>query len=308
MKNMMCMGTNTKLRQGQLWQMLLVVLFTCLMPQEAWAEDKLETQVVGDKQYYVLRSADDWEKFRQLVIDAAGKKDVNAIMDNNISAPKNSCVGMDAYPYNGTFNGNGHTLTVDVNWGDDAFAAPFPSVGNATFKNLTIKGKVIGGEHPGGLVGHAFGTTQSITLENFISKVSVSGGIHTGGIVGHAQEAKLTVIDVLSIGSIWSSGTDTYGGSIIGWANNANDWTFHRVWESVTFNRTEHCGFCYYYKGEVKAWGYNNQSSNCISYHSGWGEMKEDCRNKGLDTATEIFNKELPGSWSAYSFNPIMET
>ncbi len=284
---------------------MLLVIFAWLMPQGAWADDKLETVFINDKIYNVLRSADDWEKFRKLVIDANGNSDVNAIMDANFSINQNSCVGMDAYPYNGTFNGNGHTLTVDI-WGADDFAGTFPTVGNATFKNLTLKGKVIGGKHTGGLVGHAWGSSQSITLENIIFNASVSSqSTHVGGIVGHADKAKLTVIDVASIGKVWTSGSDTYGGSIIGWANNVDDWTFHRVWEGVTFNSTVHCGFCYYYSSGANAWGYNEKSSNCLSFHN-WGEMKAECRTKGNDDATELFNQEQPGSW--YNGFPVMDT
>lgn len=293
--------------RGRPWQvMLLLVLFAWLMPQVAWADDKLETAFIVDKSYYVLRSAADWDKFRQLVMDANGNSDVNAIMDANFSINQNSCVGMDAYPYNGTFNGNGHTLTVDVNWGSNYYAAPFPSVGNATFKNLTIKGKVIGGKHTGGLVGHAWGSSQSITLENIIMNASVSSqSTHAGGIVGHADKAKLTVIDVASTAKIWTSGSDTYGGAIIGWANNGGSWTFHRVWEGVEFNSTVHCGFCYYFNSGAIAWGYNDQSSNCLSFHN-WGEMKAECRSKGNDDATELFNQEQPGSW--YDGYPVMDT
>ena len=50
---------------------LLLVLLWALMPIVTWAADNgLETAFVGDKSYYVLRSADDWNKFRQLVADA----------------------------------------------------------------------------------------------------------------------------------------------------------------------------------------------------------------------------------------------
>ena len=298
------MKTNNKSTRTKMLVMMLLALFAWLLPQGAWAEDKLETAFVGDKSYYVLRSAEDWDKFRQLVMDANGEKEVNAIMDEDITINKNSCVGMDAYPYNGTFNGNGHTLKVNIDWGSNYYAAPFPSVGNVTIKNVKVEGSVTGGMHSGGLIGHAYGSSQSITLEKvFVKNTVYTTSSYAGAIVGHANTAKVVASDVKSYGYVTVAGSNSYGGAIIGWAQNADNWKFNRVYEYVSFTSTTHQGFCYYKDGNP--WGYNSNSSACISYHN-WGEVKEEYRNKFSSDAAVIFNQEKPGSW--YDGNPVMDT
>lgn len=262
--------------------------------QGAWADDKLETAFIGDKSYYVLRSTEDWEKFAQLVEDAEGKSEVNAILDNNFSVSKP--VGMDAYPYNGTFNGNGHELSIDIRWGSNYYAALFPSVGDVTVKNLKVYGRVEGGPHSAGLIGHAYGSTQSITIENVFSAVDVvSNSSYIGGIVGHSDKAKVKMTDVKSIGWLTAKGDDSYAGTIIGWASSWDKWTFHRVYEDCNFTSVTHKGFCYHSGGT--AWGYNDKSTNCISSHK-WGEMRDGCAEIGDLVAKDIFNQEESGSWT----------
>ena len=295
-------GARPTMGRGLWLVMMLLALFAWLLPQEAWADDKLETAFIGDKSYYVLRSAEDWEKFAQLVEDAEGKSEVNAIMDNSFSVSKP--VGMDACPYNGTFNGNGHDLSIDIDWGSNYYAALFPSVGDVTVKNLKVTGRVEGGLHSAGLIGHACGSTQSITIENVVSAVGVvSNSSIIGGIIGHSDKAKVKMTDVKSIGWHTAKGNDSYVGTIIGWANSWDKWTFHRVYEDCNFTSVTHKGFCYHYG--YTAWGYNDKSTNCISSHN-WVEMRDGCIEIGDIDAKDIFNQEESGSWTDYG-NPAMD-
>ena len=63
-KTKMCERTTQRALGGARWfhlMVLMLVLFTGGSPK-AWAADSgLDQTTVGDKQYYVLRSADDWE-------------------------------------------------------------------------------------------------------------------------------------------------------------------------------------------------------------------------------------------------------
>ena len=282
---------------------MVLMLVGMLVPQGAWADGSgLETAFIGDKSYYVLRSAEDWEKFAQLVEDAEGKSEVNAILDDNFSVSKP--VGMDAYPYNGTFNGNGHELSIDIRWGSNNYAALFPCVGEVTIKNLKVYGKVEGGPHSAGLIGLAYGSTQSITIENVVSAVGVtSNNSYIGGIVGHSNNAKVKMTDVKSIGWLTAKGYDSYAGTIIGWASSWDKWTFHRVYEDCNFTSVTHQGFCYH-SGDT-AWGYNDKSTNCISSHK-WGEMRDGCAEIGDLVAKDRFNQEESGSWTDYG-HPAMD-
>ena len=124
---------------------LMAAMLTVLMaamPTRAWATDTdLETTMIDGQSFYVLRNSDDWDKFRQLVIEANGTSDVNAIMDADFSITDG--VGMDVWPYRGVFDGNGHTLNVNIDWGSNYYASPFPTVKDVTIKNLHVTGTVI---------------------------------------------------------------------------------------------------------------------------------------------------------------------
>lgn len=172
---------------GRPWQvMLLLALFAWLLPQGAMAGDSaLEQAFVGDKQYYVLRSADDWNKFRQLVIEAHGESEVNAIMDADISTAA-SC-GDSNFPYRGTFNGNGHTLNLNIS--DNAMnTALFSHVATAAFRNLNLAGTVSSSQK---LQGSLIGCTEknsTFTIEDCRSSVklvsSVNDDSDVGGFIG----------------------------------------------------------------------------------------------------------------------------
>ena len=115
---------------------MVLMLVGMLVPQGAWADSSgLETTFIGDKNYYVLRSSADWDKFRQLVIEAHGESEVNAIMDADITTG-NSCGNAES-PYTGTFNGNGHTLNINI-WSSSTNRGAFPVVENATFRDLRV--------------------------------------------------------------------------------------------------------------------------------------------------------------------------
>lgn len=154
-KTKLCERTTQRALGGVRWFHLMVLMLVLLTggSPKAWAADSgLEQAFVGDKQYYVLRSADDWLKFRDLVNDSEGKE-VNAIMDADFSI-ENSIALRDGVYYVGTFNGNGHTLNVNIKGGSSECIAPFAKVKDgATFRDLHVTGSVSAGWAVGGLIG-----------------------------------------------------------------------------------------------------------------------------------------------------------
>ncbi|MBP5420711.1 MAG: hypothetical protein J6Y72_12960, partial [Bacteroidales bacterium] len=260
--------------------------------------------------FIIIDNADDWNIFCDMVKTAACNYDVDAVLNANISIGSTLSsgyyAGMDAYPYRGTFNGNGHTLTVNIDWETNLYAAPFPSVNKATIKNLIVDGVVNGGKHSAGLIGHAYGTSPSITIENLYMKAKITTqDSYAGGIIGHADKATIKIEDCKSYGYLYAKGSNAYGGAVIGWANSADNWELHRVYEWVDFYDFAHEGFCYYYDNNPHPWGYNSKSTSCISHHD-WGEVKQEYRKMYSSDAADIFNQEQPGSWTDSA--PIMET
>ena len=204
---------------GRPWQvMLLLALFAWLLPQGAWADNSgLEQAFVGDKTYYVLSSSDDWNKFRQLVKESEGNSEVNAIMDADFTVT--TYVGLTAWPYKGTFNGNGHTLTVNYN-NTSYYTAPFPAVKDATFKNLRVAGTVTSStKFSAGIVGYTFANSSLLIESCIVSaeiKSTLSDDATNGGFVAinDQSNAKVTVKNCKFDGKFTGSNCFANGGFV----------------------------------------------------------------------------------------------
>ena len=124
--------------------------------------------------------------------------------------------------FRGTFDGQGHTLTLDygtaTNPVDAQFVAPFVMTywnTSPTFRNLTIDGHIystctanVDGKNTGGLIGHLYG---DVTIEHCTSNVEIinsSGG--AGGFVGLCEHT-VNFNDCMSSNVIHSAGGNNSG-------------------------------------------------------------------------------------------------
>ena len=142
---------------------------------------------IDSKFYYIIRNDAEWTIFVNEVQSAQGNKDVNAILDADLTIPSTSYVGLDGWPYRGTFDGNGHTLTVDYN-NTYQYTALFPVVKDVTtIKNLHVKGSVMSTQKfTSGIVGYVrAGTTLTFEGCQVSAKVysSINGDATNGGFV-----------------------------------------------------------------------------------------------------------------------------
>ena len=159
---------------------------------------------------YLIGSVQNWNDFATLV---QTNPTVNARMTADIDLGDSQAMIGSPQPFSGTFDGQGHTLTVHLFIDTDG-VAPFHHIDNATIKNLAVTGTVTGGIHSAGLVG---GMPENSEF-NLISNVMVSAtvtttGSHCGGILGHGGSTTNTTIqDCLFNGTI--NGKE--GGSTIG--------------------------------------------------------------------------------------------
>ena len=154
----------------------------------------------------LIKDANEWKLFCKLVNDK-GLTRLNARLEADIDLDNNSMmVGTNNHKYAGTFDGNGHTLTVHV-VGTGQGTAPFHRTDDATIKNLTIAGTVTApantdNYHTAGLVGFA----ESTTLRNCIVKADIhlgkTGDQYSGGLIGHILSGNTTIEDCAFIGSI----------------------------------------------------------------------------------------------------------
>ena len=283
---------------------MVLMLVGMLVPQGAWADSSgLETAFIGDKSYYVLRSSADWDKFRQLVIEANGESDVNAIMDADISTG-NSC-GDTNFPYCGTFNGNGHTLNVWVEASDEQ--APFKVVKNATIRDLRVTGTVKGTSYTGGLIGRIlYSGHPTVHVERvWVSANVTSTGWMVSGLIGHASEGIVYMSDSRYDGKL--TGNDYKAATVYGDGYSSR---FHRVYENATANGDSHFGFSYWWNGSCNAWGHGDLSTSLYSYHN-WGEMADGCKSiTKQDDVKNKMNAEKANTWHIVDSKavPVMDT
>ena len=118
-------------------------------------------------------------------------------------------LGSSATPFKGSYDGQGHTLNVNIS--DAGAAAPFGSVSGATIKDLTVTGTVSGGRHSAGLVAGASGGDNLI--ENCVVSAAVAtSDTYAGGFMGHGGKYRTTLRGCV------------FSGSISGAANGATFW------------------------------------------------------------------------------------
>ncbi len=222
------------------------------------------TCTINGQTFYILRNAEDWRAFKEKV--EGGAPDANAIMVADIST--DLAISMQSTAaYRGTFDGNGHTLMVDIDGGDKDFVAPFCRIQGATIRNLNVTGSVSGGLYTAGLVGGAFGSETNNILNCHISANVVTTKTHAGGIMGHGHSAKNRIQYCLFDGTVAEAlfNTGSYVGALMGWEDGE---TSNEVWhnlENGSYVSFDHTGLNF--KAGGGAWsGTNNW------HHKTWGE------------------------------------
>ena len=121
-------------------------------------------------------------------------------------------IGKDtAHPFNGHFNGNGNTVTVNVF--QYQYAGLFGYMRAGSITNINVDGTVQGADYVGGLVGHTHSQNRSAdpVIEDVTNSANVTAyGNYAGGIIGCAQDTNLrgdlnntgNVVGVNNVGGI----------------------------------------------------------------------------------------------------------
>lgn len=135
-----------------------------------------------------------------------------------------------AMPFKGSFDGNGHSVTVTVDDPNLLYFGFFGCLDGATVKNLTVNGEIYCSEpsrYVGGIAARARG---NVTIENCVNNATVSAsadnGAHIGGIVGGyddgveyvSENIRLVMTDCTNNALVNVSGYNgsTYVGGIVG--------------------------------------------------------------------------------------------
>ena len=122
------------------------------------------------------------------------------------------------FPYSGTFDGNGHTISgLNVNYRNKN-GGLFCYVMNATIKNLTVAGSVTHSSGDGVAYGGIVGCADSSTIENCTNRCTVTGNWYAGGIVGWS-----TGSDIIGCANFGNISSPSFSGGICGKIGGEND-------------------------------------------------------------------------------------
>lgn len=125
-------------------------------------------------------------------------------------------IGSYSAPFNGHFDGNGHTITnLKITRPDKNNVGFFGYVLDGSVEKLTVKGNVIGNANVGGIAGYSLAG-----ITNCTSFVDVIGGYCVGGIIGNSSEDLINnslkcygfALSCHNYGNV--EGTDNVGGII----------------------------------------------------------------------------------------------
>jgi hypothetical protein len=199
-------------------------------------------EITGSGNYndpYVLNTAEDWATFAEKINDGSYFDKYYKLSDtwDNSSSPVTVTVGTKDHPFNGSFNGNGKTLYVNINDTENEGTAPFREVtrlrasnGYSTaecdIKNLTVRGSVTGGAYAAGLVGISREEHGSIVhIDNCTVDVNVSvpgtnDNATMGGVIGLLNQGQLSLANTTFCGTL--DNKSGFAGGLVGgclWSN-----------------------------------------------------------------------------------------
>ena len=174
---------------------------------------------------YLIGSAQDFTEFAALVNKDAWTSDHDAKVTADFTVVGNIMVGADGNPYRGTFDGQGHTITVNyinTTTGEAGECGLFKRVRNGQIKKLHVTGTITtsGKCAGGGVSGIWYTGTIDKCVSSVIIKDNTSGDGTHGGIC--ARISSLTSVQIKNcafIGSI-SAPTREGSGGILGWGDN----------------------------------------------------------------------------------------
>ena len=174
---------------------------------------------------YLISNADGWDYFCDCLQENdtwnhfSGK---TVKLGADISITRSA--GSSDHEFMGTFDGDYHTLTVNITDTTTQGTAPFREIRGATIRKLITTGSVNGTLHAAGLVGFARGDASvTNTIErckvaaNVTVTTAVNGNYHCGGVVGHALNSTLNISNTVYCGAISNSGN--YVGGFQGWSD-----------------------------------------------------------------------------------------
>ncbi|WP_315359321.1 peptidase M26 [Prevotella nigrescens] len=184
------------MKTKNLIERLSLFLLALVLTMPTWAQKER-----GGGSTFSIGSAADWKTFCNRV--NGGETTLNAKLTANIELNADIDLGQEIvmvgnqyHLYSGTFDGQGHTLTINWNTGTSVRVSPFQRVKNTTIKNLHVKGEIKSkADGLTGLINDVYGTT---TISGCIIEVNLKAKTILAGMVRWVNiDAKLTITDCI---------------------------------------------------------------------------------------------------------------
>ena len=182
------------------------------------------TSIEAGKPYIVKKKADllisseeEWESFVEKV--NGGQTYANQVVMLGADISVKTMAGTDEKPFCGTFDGNGHTISVSIK-GEGEGLALFYIIEDATIQNVKVTGTITSQKHRPATFA-AF-VEKSCTIRNCWSSVDIVSTHDHGWIDGGAFVARVSAGATLNMQDCAFTGTVTYndeafsGGSMVG--------------------------------------------------------------------------------------------
>lgn len=264
------------MKKRALSMVLALVMLLSLVPASVWAEPAAKT-VSSEAEFAKMDENGSYRLTKDIKVTAPYEKD-----------------------FSGTFDGNGHTVTLNIP-GSNSNVALFKTVAGGTVKNVATTGSVSGDEcvaaiaasmtggsitgcantaeisatsrYVGGIVGKMNGGTVENCYNKAVVSTTRTRPVFLGGIVGNLNSSTATVKYCYNSGAINTTGKNA--ASIVGW---------------VTSGTVENC---YYLEGTHTA-GMNSSSGEDLTVKKTDAEMKASDFAKLLGDAFMVKAGDYP--------------
>lgn len=168
---------------------------------------------------YLIGSDADWETFVSYINDKGGQYSYSYYkLTADIKVTSMAGKNNDDNAFKGVFDGNGHTMTLDLTDDGNSYCAPFRFVGKSTFKRLHIAGKITSiSYNAASLVGYQrYGT---LNIYNCWSSVDImctkkSSYSCNAGFVGYIYESDININNCRFDGSLQGADADGCSGFV----------------------------------------------------------------------------------------------
>ena len=169
---------------------------------------------------YLIGSDADWETFVNYINDKGGQYRYSYYkLTADIKVTSMAGKSDDNYTFKGTFDGDGHTMTLRLTSDGSAYCAPFRYVGGSTFKRLHIAGTITSSvRYTAGLVAYQNSYNSNLNIINCWSSVDIVCSVknnyaYCAGFVGY-NYGNINIDNCRFDGSLQGADTDGCSGFV----------------------------------------------------------------------------------------------